>query len=667
MDFRKTIIIAGAILLTLTVLFSPASASSDENYLVMYIIGSDLEYDESKITDPSDYTEQRQAATENMIDLVNNWDSEMGDVLVFYGGSTKTGWNNGVSITNLELLKEDLKDYVMGVDVDTNSPTKYILGKINGEIASYDALYSAMSYSKDYSAKNGLDSAKSTLIIWNHGGGYSGIGPNSATQNSLTLDEINSGLSGSEFDIIAFDACLMGSLEVASSVYTYADYLVGSEELVPGTGYNYAEFAYALSNNPSMSAESFAISIVDAFSHSNADEKTLSVLKLDRTPSVISSLNNFGDNLYSAIIEDYDSLITISDIYFDTKNYYNMGIDLYQFAKLVYDNAEGNLKYNAGVLLSEIDNYVVYRYGDPQYNGVSNGVTVAAFNSGFLNGIPNTVSFGRSGWYNYFSTMMDALEFESDYEEYDSSAKSYKPNVWSTVELGDFLYDKNGEYIIIGQIPLEDIYKEGNSIWNQIPTGEYKEPEWKGGWFSFGSANPGIFASMNYDYEFFEGNTQYCVYDIYGDLKRDSVTHPSVVTAVVNMDKMAVEDIYVTSVDEDNEIWSARSNEWVTTDIFEGDVFTPMIDIYDEESNTISSKLSSESFTFTKNPVGDLSFKELNNDNVYWIEETLNYIEDKSVYSEEQKLPESKSAQSPAPFLSIMGALAVLVFFNRRK
>ena len=46
--------------------------------------------------------------------------------------------------------------------------------------------------------------------------------------------------AGKKFDIVAFDACLLASLEMAYTLSSCADYLVASEETIPGDGYQYA-------------------------------------------------------------------------------------------------------------------------------------------------------------------------------------------------------------------------------------------------------------------------------------------------------------------------------------------------------------------------------------------------------------------------------------------
>ena len=78
---------------------------------------------------------------------------------------------------------------------------------------------------------------RNMLIFWDHGGGsVSGYGydEKNPKEGSMDLAEINSALSaaGIKYDFIGFDACLMGTVETDIMAAEYADYLIGSEELV---------------------------------------------------------------------------------------------------------------------------------------------------------------------------------------------------------------------------------------------------------------------------------------------------------------------------------------------------------------------------------------------------------------------------------------------------
>ncbi len=84
------------------------------------------------------------------------------------------------------------------------------------------------------------------LIVWDHG-----AGPNEGScadelfsGEMLTLDDFRRALEESPFkqnplSWIGFDACLMGTVEVASCCAPYAGYLIASQEIEPSTGWNY--------------------------------------------------------------------------------------------------------------------------------------------------------------------------------------------------------------------------------------------------------------------------------------------------------------------------------------------------------------------------------------------------------------------------------------------
>ena len=98
--------------------------------------------------------------------------------------------------------------------------------------------------------KLGLDefpADKTALFLWDHGAGWPGMGPDETDgYDILTLGEMRDGIevgleaAGVEkFDLIGMDACLMASYEVAHAVSGLTDYLLASEELEPGHGWDY--------------------------------------------------------------------------------------------------------------------------------------------------------------------------------------------------------------------------------------------------------------------------------------------------------------------------------------------------------------------------------------------------------------------------------------------
>ena len=123
------------------------------------------------------------------------------------------------------------------------------------------------------------------LVLWDHGGGsltgygYDEIFPG----DSMSLDEINAALKsgGVQFDAIGFDACLMATLETALVTEPYADYLIASEAVEPGTGWYYTNWLSSLSANPAISTLDLGKEIIDDYvKMSGESQTTLSMMDL---------------------------------------------------------------------------------------------------------------------------------------------------------------------------------------------------------------------------------------------------------------------------------------------------------------------------------------------------------------------------------------------------
>lgn len=144
---------------------------------------------------------------------------------------------------------------------------------------------------------------KTALILWNHGSGpVHGYGHDELFEgDSLHLEELEGALKDAKdktnlkFEVIGFDACLMASIEVADMAKSYAKYLVASEELEPGHGWNYQGILNGLYANPQMDGVSLGKIIVDTYYQHAVDNEsvsdiTLSVIDLSKIDAVVSAL-----------------------------------------------------------------------------------------------------------------------------------------------------------------------------------------------------------------------------------------------------------------------------------------------------------------------------------------------------------------------------------------
>ncbi|MBI5952878.1 MAG: hypothetical protein HY865_14570 [Chloroflexi bacterium] len=112
------------------------------------------------------------------------------------------------------------------------------------------------------------------LILSDHGAGWSGgwndDSPNEGSSFSMqniddALGQIIADTGIDAFELVGFDACLMGQLEVMSGIAPHARYSVGSEETEPSLGWAYADFLTALNENPAMSGGELGQVIVNGY------------------------------------------------------------------------------------------------------------------------------------------------------------------------------------------------------------------------------------------------------------------------------------------------------------------------------------------------------------------------------------------------------------------
>ncbi len=163
---------------------------------------------------------------------------------------------------------------------------------------------------------------KCGLIFWNHGAGsVTGFGYDELypDDTSLSLAEIRQGLQdsyfspNSKFTFIGFDACLMATLETASTVSPYADFLVASQELEPGKGWDYKSIIHFLRNDY-RHQEDWSIgrlisdSFVDSYREKEYEQVTLSVTDLNKVAALTSNIGRLSAEIEKKLVHETDTL-----------------------------------------------------------------------------------------------------------------------------------------------------------------------------------------------------------------------------------------------------------------------------------------------------------------------------------------------------------------------
>jgi hypothetical protein len=149
------------------------------------------------------------------------------------------------------------------------------------------------------------------LILWDHGSGsINGVCFDElADEESLYLKDIGSALGNVQgmlprgFDFVGFDACLMATVETAAMLAPYAQYLIASQELEPGSGWDYEALGTFLDENPSADGAKLGKAICDSYyqncaSNDNEADATLSVTDLGKIAALRVAFDAYAKDLF---------------------------------------------------------------------------------------------------------------------------------------------------------------------------------------------------------------------------------------------------------------------------------------------------------------------------------------------------------------------------------
>ena len=247
---------------------------SDKDYTVMvYVVGSNLE---------SHYG----AATNDINEMIaSGLDYSKNNLLVYTGGSKR--WTSDISNKCNSVI-----NMANGEELQVEAQTAE-----TADMGAAQTLSEFVNYcTTNFPAKH------YGLVLWDHGAGpLWGYGSDELYDNdSLLFDELRGAMdqtiftNGRKLDWVGFDACLMGSIETANLWKDYAQYLVGSEELESGRGWDYSFLGTLNSTDDARAIVSSIVKTYGSYYEANKSEffnpdVTLAAMDLSKTDELIES------------------------------------------------------------------------------------------------------------------------------------------------------------------------------------------------------------------------------------------------------------------------------------------------------------------------------------------------------------------------------------------
>ncbi|MCI2047686.1 MAG: clostripain-related cysteine peptidase [Faecalibacterium sp.] len=286
----------------------------------------------------------------------------------------------------------------------------------------------------DFASTN-YPAEKTAVVFWNHGGGsVSGAAFDELyDMDSLTLDEMYDAFSRvwapsaekPPLELVGFDTCLMATVDVAYTFNDLAHYLVASEEVEPGNGWYYSEWASALAENPAMDGAALGTAICDAYYHGcelegTQDNVTLSLTDLTKTAPLLDAYEAFGAEALDAACADPGFFSQFGRAAAESENYggntkeqgYTNMVDLGHLARQTTD-----MLGSAQSVLDALESCVLYQVGGP-YRAEATGLSCYYSYNGDVDDFNGYAGVGAGTAFKYFYAYELTGELDDDGMEY---------------------------------------------------------------------------------------------------------------------------------------------------------------------------------------------------------------------------------------------------------
>lgn len=314
--------------LILTICFVGTACSGGTYTLMMYIDGSDLEYENMSVS-------------KDLKEIINsNLNTSRVNLLLFLGGSEMWYQDIPRKVNSTLLLSE--KDNNKSFKLIKKSKTQENMGKA-------DTLSNFLNFSqKKYPADH------YGLIYLGHGyGSAKGLGKDKNFQNdSLELSELKQALGATSFgkknklDFVGLDACMMASVETAEALCPFAEYMIASQESEPVDDWDYS---FLEKFNSTFDAREIAKEISDKYHNHYKKQKsdsfnpdlTISCVDLSKTDTICKALDSLCSAMEKSLSGEYSerareraSLKTFGGIAEGSKEENTDMVDINELAKV---------------------------------------------------------------------------------------------------------------------------------------------------------------------------------------------------------------------------------------------------------------------------------------------------------------------------------------------
>lgn len=192
------------------------------------------------------------------------------------------------------------------------------------------------------------------LVFWDHGGGtlggFGGYGGDTTktypadypTASGLTVAQLrdvvkaNVAKTGKKFELIGFDACLMGTLEIANSFKDSANYLVASQDIEAGAGWDWTAMVNFVVGNPNADGGKIGTAIAKYFyakleraGEGENKTATMSVINLEKIKPLNEALAAFSVWQQKLLTDDgIDAWYNLAYSRSKTMDFYTSDLDL---------------------------------------------------------------------------------------------------------------------------------------------------------------------------------------------------------------------------------------------------------------------------------------------------------------------------------------------------